>query len=202
MHGLYKYDGLKIKAQAIRTCYTALKMNKAILLFDKHITAQLLRLPSFFKPYFAAVTWVGSPFITMSLTSVAAVVAALLQNGSLFLLCVAVAGAILASNVLKISVRRPRPETPYSKAMPFKTFSFPSGHAFSSLLVYGIACLIIADFISLTAAVMLFILLAVLIISIGLSRVYLGAHYASDVAGGWVLSILTLVVLLPLIRAV
>ena len=93
--------------------------------------------------------------------------------------------AELASQLLKLLFHRPRPEVFFGLA-PVDTFSFPSGHAFTATVFYGmIAAIFISAGISprRRAAIALGTLSASLFI--GLSRVYLGYHYPTDVLGGW-----------------
>lgn len=80
--------------------------------------------------------------------------------------------------------------------LPGIGLSFPSGHALSSALFYGFLALLCAVYIShiglRRAAILLLILL---IVGIGLSRIYLGAHWLSDVVGGWIVGLFLLLLL-------
>lgn len=102
------------------------------------------------------------------------------------LFAVTMAGEILMSAVLKAWFVRVRPDPFFGYALP-ASYSFPSGHAFGSFCFYGIlAWLAIRaepSRLSTKAAVVTFTLL--LIFSIGLSRIYLGVHYPSDVLAGF-----------------
>lgn len=70
------------------------------------------------------------------------------------------------------------------------TYSFPSGHSLTSFFFYGYVAYIIFKYfeISLIKKYFLFLILSLIIISIGFSRIYLGVHYFSDVLGGYVLA--------------
>jgi undecaprenyl-diphosphatase len=86
---------------------------------------------------------------------------------------------------LKMSFHRMRPEPYFGVPLP-ASYSFPSGHAFSSFCCYGmIVALLTARLQSHRARVALWLAGAVLILMVGLSRIYLGVHYPSDVVGGW-----------------
>lgn len=65
-------------------------------------------------------------------------------------------------------------------------FSFPSGHAMGSMIMYGSLAIIIVLLVDRLAVSMAFsILVAVIILLIGLSRVYLGVHFPSDIFAGF-----------------
>ena len=69
-------------------------------------------------------------------------------------------------------------------------YSFPSGHSMVSLAFYGLLIYIIMKKnYSIGKKLLLIIPLVLLIILIGISRIYLGVHYASDVIAGFALSI-------------
>jgi membrane-associated phospholipid phosphatase len=95
-------------------------------------------------------------------------------------------GALLVA-VIKVMIERDRPD-PLYRAIAEDGFALPSGHATSAVVVLGT----VAWLISMTAgsrkpAATAWIAAVVLAAGIGLSRVYLGVHYPSDVAAGWVL---------------
>jgi undecaprenyl-diphosphatase len=109
----------------------------------------------------------------------------------LFRCAVLLVAAALASFALvegtKRLVARPRPPSakPSDSAHP-STFSFPSGHAFSSAAVYGtLALLVGARLPRPWQRRILAYGTLILVFLIGASRVYLNAHYLTDVLGGW-----------------
>lgn len=95
--------------------------------------------------------------------------------------------SFLANQILKRIVARPRP-TEY-RIIEELGYSFPSGHSMVSMAFYGLLIYFIyrkvknpyIKWISCT-------LLTILIFLIGLSRIYLGVHYASDVLAGFCIS--------------
>src|SRR5258708_35319200 len=67
------------------------------------------------------------------------------------------------------------------------SFSFPSGHAMGSMIGYGmlIWTLFVIWHPRHTWKVVIYLLAGLLVVAIGLSRIFLGVHYPSDVVGGW-----------------
>jgi undecaprenyl-diphosphatase len=102
-------------------------------------------------------------------------------------LIVTIVSGVLASTALKILIGRNRPDIVEHAALTF-TASFPSGHAFLS----SVTLLSIAGFVGLAAKrddiTRLCVILAwVMIVLIGVSRIYLGVHWPTDVVAGWCL---------------
>lgn len=109
---------------------------------------------------------------------------------SLYLVCTVITSTIL-NNLIKVIIRRERPN--HFRYIIETTYSFPSGHAMASMSFYGgIIILIMYSNLNKRIKYILAILLGVLIFLIGLSRVYLGAHHASDIIGGWLCSYILL----------
>ncbi len=99
-------------------------------------------------------------------------------------MAVAMAGTALLDLSLKHAMHRVRP-VPFFGVAPI-SYSFPSGHALSSFCFYGVLAGLVAARIRkpfFRAAV--WILAASLVAAIGLSRVYLGVHYPTDVLAGY-----------------
>jgi len=92
----------------------------------------------------------------------------------------------LINNVIKLIIRRPRPE--YISVIEH-SFSYPSGHTMASTTLYGfIIYLILKSDFPKRYKVIYSCALGLLILLVGLSRIYLGAHFFSDVFGGMLLS--------------
>lgn len=98
----------------------------------------------------------------------------------------AVVGGSILSTALKALVDRPRPDME-AVARVF-TASFPSGHAAVSAVVYLTLGLLLAEALSSRNARAYFIGLSVLVtVLVGISRIYLGVHFPTDVIAGWAL---------------
>lgn len=106
--------------------------------------------------------------------------------------CQAAVGALVIlslSPLLKLLIDRPRPPADLVGLAHLPGgLGFPSGHAFQSLVVFGILIYLASVFIS-RVWLRRFVQasLALLVLAIGVSRVYLGAHWPSDVLGGYLL---------------
>jgi undecaprenyl-diphosphatase len=102
---------------------------------------------------------------------------------------------------LKFFFNRPRPLIPLLKQVP--GLSFPSGHAFMSFVFYGMLIYIIyLEVKNVWLKGFIFFILGIIIFSIGLSRVYLRVHYASDVIAGFCFGLMSLIILLWLLRRI
>lgn len=99
-------------------------------------------------------------------------------------LAVAMTGSLMLDLTLKYAYHRQRPSAFYGISP--HTYSFPSGHALVSLCFYGVmAGLLSARIKSTPWRILLWTAAVLLILTIGLSRIYLGVHYPSDVLAGY-----------------
>ena len=106
---------------------------------------------------------------------------------------------VITNFIFKQLIRRDRPDV--LKLIKQGGFSFPSGHSMISMSMYGM--LIYFCYKKIKNKYIKWIicsLLGILILSIGLSRVYLGVHYISDVLGGFILSFIMVVLYTELIN--
>lgn len=99
----------------------------------------------------------------------------------------------ILNQLLKRILQRPRPTE--FRIIEETGYSFPSGHSMISMAFYGYLIYLIYKYvknkyIKWTAIV----LLSILICCIGISRIYLGVHYTSDVLGGFLISVSYLVI--------
>jgi undecaprenyl-diphosphatase len=107
------------------------------------------------------------------------------QRRAAYLLLAGSLSAEAVAQLLKMLIHRPRPEL-FFGLVPTETYSFPSGHAFVPTVYFGILAGILAPGARWRAAVVAMSAL------LGLSRVYLGYHYPSDVVAGWALAVVWL----------
>ena len=107
------------------------------------------------------------------------------QWGRVVLIAVTVAGGYALSNVLKLSFDRARPDIVPHLALVHSA-SFPSGHSMLSSLVYLTMGALLAQATDRRREKIYFVSTAFfLTFAIGLSRVFLGVHYPTDVLAGW-----------------
>jgi len=112
-----------------------------------------------------------------------------------------VAISTIINKGIKMTVERPRPEIA-NQLIEQGGFSFPSGHAMTGIVFYGlIAYLIIKNGHKKSAQRTQVVGLVILIAMIGVSRVYLGLHYPTDVLAGWCLGVTILVLAIILIES-
>lgn len=105
---------------------------------------------------------------------------------ALFVLAAVMSGVAL-SMALKMGFDRPRPDLS-SAATAVYTASFPSGHSLMSAVVYLTLGALLARTMRRRAAKIYVMSLAVLVVvAVGISRVYLGVHWPTDVLAGWAL---------------
>jgi undecaprenyl-diphosphatase len=103
----------------------------------------------------------------------------------LLLVVLAVAGTELLVPLIKLVVHRQRPIFT-DPIQVLSDFSFPSGHAFLAVTFYGLmAYLVVRRMRSLAARVLVIVLALAIILLVGLTRIYLGVHFLSDVLGGY-----------------
>jgi membrane-associated phospholipid phosphatase len=103
---------------------------------------------------------------------------------------VSVGGASI-NYVMKLFFAKPRPEL-WPRLISETSFSFPSGHAVGSMVVYGFIAYILARELP-SYQRYIYAVASVLIIAIGFSRLYLGVHYPTDIIAGYGVGILWLI---------
>lgn len=131
-----------------------------------------------------AISLLGYNVLIVELMIALAVFAKLRWRRAALWLTVAMAGSLVLDLALKHIYHRIRP-TAYFGVAPH-SYSFPSGHALCSFCFYGVlAGLLSARTKPLAWRLVIWFSAAALVIAIGLSRIYLGVHYPSDVAAGY-----------------
>jgi membrane-associated phospholipid phosphatase len=132
----------------------------------------------------AAATFAGMNVVLLGSTAVIAValLVARRTREALFL-PVVVAGSIVLNTAMKLVFQRPRPDLPWATAPP--DFSFPSGHAMNSMAFALAVALVTWRLFGPRWGAVAFVVAVASAGLIGLSRIYLGVHYPSDVLAGF-----------------
>ncbi|MGB5969134.1 MAG: phosphatase PAP2 family protein [Spirulinaceae cyanobacterium] len=153
--------------------------------FDKTI---LLWIHQFANPtldtLMVNITRLGNPNIVVC---IALLVLAILwwqhyrQEAKIFFLnCL---GGVILSYGLKLAFSRTRPQL-WKLLISETSYSYPSGHALGSIVIYGFLSYLLATHYPKYAKIFYFVA-AILILAIGLSRLYLGVHWPTDVIAGY-----------------
>jgi undecaprenyl-diphosphatase len=113
-----------------------------------------------------------------------------------------IALAAIGNSLLKIGFARARPDL-LDPIVVERGFSFPSGHAALSMVAYGVVAVMIwRSPIAGWARRAALALLVLVILTVGVSRVWLGVHYPTDVIAGWTLGGLVVLLFASLSRSV
>jgi undecaprenyl-diphosphatase len=149
-----------------------------------------MKVHEFFSPqltrFMQDMTFLGSiGFLTILFAIIVTVWLAKGMKRPAVWLMIAVGGSVVLDVSLKLSFHRTRP-VPFVGAAPL-TYSFPSGHALSSFCFYGVlAGLLCSRIHSQAIRIVVWTAGAALVLAIGLSRIYLGVHYPTDVIAGYI----------------
>ncbi len=142
----------------------------------------------------------GHPIVTLGIGAAVIALGTVKSNARVIYAGLAVFATIGLGSILKLFLQRDRPLTEYVAHMLFSTFSFPSGHSVGATIAYGLLGYLGWQMLPQPWGVIAAVLATVLIIAIGVSRIYLGAHYPSDVVAGWLLGIAGLIVIIFIIK--
>jgi undecaprenyl-diphosphatase len=102
--------------------------------------------------------------------------------GALLFLVVVSLGALALNGTMKVVFQRPRPSLPWAAVLP--DYSFPSGHTMNALVFYVALALIAWSIAGRRVGLFALAIAALVAFGVGVSRIYLGYHYLTDVVGG------------------
>ncbi|MGG0480645.1 phosphatase PAP2 family protein [Priestia megaterium] len=131
-------------------------------------------------------TFIGStPAVAIiSILSLFFLYKVLKHRTELILFIAIIMGSPILNGLLKLLFHRVRPN--FHRLIEINGYSFPSGHAMSAFAVYGILSFLLWRHIpTRLGRTCLLSVSTVMILAIGVSRIYLGVHYPSDVIGGY-----------------
>jgi len=181
--------GLLLELALILLFYNLAKntLNQDLAFFDQTVTGAITSWRSpVLTIVFTAITGLGSATAIIFLTFLTAwrLIFYLRQRWDAIIFSIAVGGALLINHILKLSFHRIRPAPP-TLASAYG-FSFPSGHAMDSLVLYGMLLYLVwINFKPGIKTLCFSIFVPLLVMGVGISRIYLGVHYPSDVLAGY-----------------
>jgi membrane-associated phospholipid phosphatase len=138
-------------------------------------------------PWVRTLWIVTSLHSTLAVSSVALIIGLYLvwrkQPYWLVAVWLSVFGGMLLNKLLKFAFHRARPHFD-DPILTLTSYSFPSGHTMMATVLYGVlAAYFVASTKQSTLRVLIILLASLMILLVGFSRIYLGAHYLSDVVG-------------------
>ncbi|OLF12630.1 hypothetical protein BU204_28610 [Actinophytocola xanthii] len=145
------------------------------------------------------VSTIGSAWV---LTPVAVVVTLVLAlrgpRSDALLVGLVTLGVLVLGPLLKLIIERPRPVD--DRLVLVDSWAYPSGHSLTSMAVVGVlTVLAVRHLRARPARVAAVVVGAALVAAVGLSRVYLGVHWPTDVLAGWLMGAMWLAVWLILL---
>jgi membrane-associated phospholipid phosphatase len=156
---------------------------------DPHVTAWMVaHRTEWLTSILRVVTWLGSTAVIIPLGVIVGVFFVLRRRRwqPLALLAAAVVGVVSLYDIVKPLIGRPRPP-PAIWIGHFPGAAFPSGHAAQSVAFYAMLAIVLGAGRSPRAKTVLWSVAALVALAVGGSRIYLGAHWLTDVLGGYAL---------------
>jgi membrane-associated phospholipid phosphatase len=156
---------------------------------DPHVTTWMVaHRIEWLTSVLRVVTWLGSAAVIVPLGVIVGGFFVLRRRRwqPLALLAAAVAGAVGLYNIVKSLIGRPRPPSAIWIGH-FSGAAFPSGHAAQSVAFYAMLAIVLGAGRSPWVKTVLWSVAALVALAVGGSRIYLGAHWLTDVLGGYAL---------------
>lgn len=163
--------------------------NGGIVEFDNNVFNLVTRNENIpLENMYRVFTFLGSTIFIIVACLAILVICILMKKKKIgFVIVGSVAISTIVNNVIKLIFRRPRPEV--RRLVVEKSFSFPSGHTMAAVTLYGILIFfVMRSKLNKKAKLAISIVLGLLPICVAISRIYLGAHFASDVTGAAITS--------------
>ena len=168
---------------------------EAIASIDENITQEIIsyRSPGLTK-FFIFMTEVGDIYGYLVVVTIYLLISRLIFKRWRYVLqtTLVLILAVTSNMMLKRFIDRARPGIEHMVSV--ETLSYPSGHAMSAMAFYGFLIYLCTKFrISKVWKTCLIVLLSFIILSIGISRIYLGVHFPTDIAGGFIAGLIWVV---------
>jgi len=205
------FSGLPLTVLLILICVNLIMLSEIaehavnsekVKLLDIEVTAWFFNLRTpFLNKAFYYFTQIGTVYGVTAGTVLVGLVLLWQRRGfHLLALLISVLGSSLSMYYSKIYFHRERPLN-VAYYIPENSFSFPSGHATSAMALAGLICyFFLIEIENKKLRLGLFFLGVSYILLIGLSRIYLGVHFLTDVAAGYLLGLLWVIVAIGLME--
>ncbi|MFD0048125.1 phosphatase PAP2 family protein [Actinomycetes bacterium NPDC127524] len=161
-----------------------------IVRFDSTIISII---QGFEAPYLTSImkffSYIGGtiPVVLLSLVTIVFLYTVLKHRSELILFIAVIAGANVLFATLKLFFHRARPDL--HRLAVATNYSFPSGHATMAMALYGsLTFLLWRNIKTLKGRIILVSISSIMVVTIGISRIYLGVHYPSDIIAGYFIS--------------
>lgn len=177
-------------------------MKQLIHSFDAAVTTKILQIPRSFDPFFLSVTVLGDPIMTVLIGAAVALWGLALHAGRMVAAGLAVPLTLILGYGMKITFERARPTGLHEYSARLDTFSFPSGHSSGSAIAYGLLAYLAFQLLPAPWNIVACVILGVIPVLVGVSRIYLGVHYPSDVLAGWLLGLAVLLLVIFAVQPV
>jgi len=174
----------------------SLNVNK----FDEATIKLISNLPANLRPFFELISYIGHPINTSSIGFMIVVYGLLKHKPTIVLSGTFVWLVLIVSTILKNITERTRPLTEYVAGMYVHSYSFPSGHTAGSTIAFGLLAYYGYVLLPSPFSYITLVIFTSLVILVGISRIYLGAHFPSDVIGGWALGGIVLCIVIFIIK--
>jgi len=163
------------------------------LVFDEAIYQFIISFRcSFLDKFFIYFTRLGD---TITIIGIVLLFLILFRNKDAVGLVVCALFSVILNNLIKYILRRPRPD--HLRLIVQGGYSFPSGHAMISVFVYGyLLYLTLIKVKNKILKILLSIFFVLLILLIGISRIYVGVHYPTDVLAGYFLALAGIILII------
>lgn len=157
---------------------------------DSFIIGQVQSLPSELSSLALLITKLGDPIPLITLALVVAGWELYRRHYTRSLVMAASLIVMPTFFLIKELIQRARPVSEFVAQHGLHDYSFPSGHSAGSMAVYGMILVLAYSHLTGKIRILIVTMCTLIIVLVGLTRVYLGAHFPSDVLGGWLLGLI------------
>jgi len=165
---------------------------------DKRLAKLILSVPDIYRPLLSGATFIGEPTVVIATAFLAYVSAAIRGQNKVQAAIFYSVLAFCINILLKMLIHRARPNNLDIEMFGIRSYSFPSGHAFGSVIFYGLFAVMDMKYLNRPWNLLISALIWIVIFLIGVSRVYLKKHYPTDVLAGWILGGISLAIVVNL----